>query len=160
MTRHCTPHLNGKNSFIIFNWNSLPKIKVKDKLKACPNFLANYNWLYYSKSTGKKCSAPLLFRCRFSVLVRKKADREVFVVLSIVSLSSLPILGNPVPSCLKKQKSINIFKERFEDSEQRTKLFGKVSISSWFKFFLIVDIRCQYPCMICSRDYLKRKRDI
>ena len=43
----------------------------------------------------------------------KKADREVFVVLSIVSLSSLPIL-----------------KERFEDSEQRTKLFGKVSLSS------------------------------
>ena len=97
MTRHCTPHLNGKNSFTIFNWNFLPKINVKDKLKASPNFLANYNWLYYSKSTGKKCSAPLLFLCRFSVLVRKKADREVFVVLSIVSLSYLPILGNPVP---------------------------------------------------------------
>ena len=29
--------------------------------------------------------------------MRKKADREVFVVLSIVSLSYLPILGNPVP---------------------------------------------------------------
>ena len=60
----------------------------------------------------------------------KKADREVFVVLSIVSLSSLPILGNPVPNCLKTQKSINVLKERFEDSEQRTKLFGKVSFSS------------------------------
>lgn len=60
----------------------------------------------------------------------KKADREVFVVLSIVSLSSLPILGNPVPNCLKTQKSINVLKERFEDSEKRTKLFGKVSLSS------------------------------
>ena len=104
VTRHCTPHLSGKNSFTIFNWNFLPKINVKDKLKACPNFLANYNWLYYSKSTGKKCSAPLLFRCRFSVLVRKKADREVFVVLSIVSLSSLPILG----SCAKLPKNTKI----------------------------------------------------
>ena len=41
--------------------------------------------------------------------MRKKADREVFVVLSIVSLSSLPILGNPVPSCLKKNKNRSIF---------------------------------------------------
>ena len=62
--------------------------------------------------------------------MRNKADREVFVVLSIVSLSSLPIPGNPVPNYLKTQKSINVLKERFEDSEQRAKLFGKVSLSS------------------------------
>lgn len=46
-------------SFIIFNWNFLNKINVKDKLKVCPDFLANYNRLSYSKCTSKvKCIVP------------------------------------------------------------------------------------------------------
>ena len=44
--------------------------------------------------------SPLLFRCRFSVLVKKKAERELFAVSFMVSLSSVPILRNFVQDCL------------------------------------------------------------